>query len=93
VFSSNSAVFLYASIYLSTLLTTLSKKRKAAGEIPVFKEKWALEYFSAVFKQKALCSIFKEMVRVMQDYNNLKRHYDTKHTTSKKNDLEGHFFE
>lgn len=56
------------------------KKRKVDVEHRLFNEDWREKYLFTLSKGKPVCLICSESVAVQKEYN-LKRHYETKHST------------
>jgi hypothetical protein len=61
-----------------------TKKRKVGDENRSFNEKWKLDYFFTLVKDKAVCLLCSDSVSVLKEYN-IKRHYEAKHETNYKN--------
>ena len=56
----------------------MSKKRKVINEGRVFQDKWMIDYFFVIWKEKPVCLVCSDVISVLKEYN-LKRHYLTKH--------------
>ena len=61
-----------------------TKKQKVGDENRSFNEKWKLDYFFTLMKDKAVCLLCSDSVSVLKEYN-IKRHYEIKHETNYKN--------
>ena len=53
-----------------------TKKRKVGDENTSFNEKWKLDYFFTLGKDKAVCLSCSDSVSVLKEYN-IERHYET----------------
>ena len=56
----------------------MSKKRKLIDEGRVFQDKWTIDYFFVLWKEKPVCFVCSDVISVLKEYN-LKRHFLTKH--------------
>ena len=62
-------------------MSTASKKRKVDKEGCCFQGRWKSEYFFIGSRNNCVCLVCHETVSVYKEYN-VKRHYETKHTST-----------
>ena len=82
----------FYNIFISTCLIVIvvnisyqqTNKRKVRDETRSSNEKWKLDYFFTLVRDKAVCLLCSDSVFVLKEYN-IKRHYETKHGTNYKN--------